>query len=462
MHCLIDQMSSNEGQGWFQLLDQAVRAYPASATKRRRSRVIRQNDHYELAFSFNESTFDKVDALVIDFIANRVKAKQCEPSDKQSSSVCYRCDESQAKQFGRHLTYASTISMAEPSHHKALQSPPLHALLTQTLLGFKAEYELKPGKQGLPSLEVLSNILRVVPKEGINLKDLEVAAVLSTRVVRVVVRHCVEHGWLTLATLPGRKTPSIVKLTDLGQTVLSRGSRRLRRVQRTWLQRYDSTLLQLVTTLQTIARSFDLAYPHYISGYGVGDEALTGGNYLPAETGPPRVPARGVEWPVVTRSQSAASGSRSFPAQLCQILTQFALDYESANVGRLGLTTVFFRHIPDEGISLAQARALQPVTGNGKSLHERHMNIVIEPGKPSDGSRRVWPTQKTRRARDVYASQLAVLERQWSTQYGIARMANLKRNLRKIVESFETASLPDYPNTTAWMLPWEQPYLLKA
>lgn len=454
-------MSSNQEPDWLQLLDQSIRAYPASSPKRRRSRIIRNRKSIELAFNFKASLLDQVDAKLVDFVADRVNAKHCLPSDDQPATTCFRCNETQAKQFGRYLAYASTLPMAEPPPKIELGSTPLSTLLTHALLGFKTEYESKLAKQGLPGLEVCLNLLRVVPKTGIDLKDLEKAAVLSKRVVGVVVRHCVDLGWLSLTTLPNRKTPSLVKPTSAGHSMYTRGSRRIRAVERAWLERFGSTFTQLVETLNAITQALELEYPHYISGYGTADEALTGGNYLPVEAGPPRIPARGTEWPVVIRDLAKNTRPKSLPALLSQTLTQFALDYEAASLGRLGLTTLFFKHLPDEGISLADARALQPITGNGKSLHERHMNIVIEIGKPSDGSRHIWPTQKTRRARDAYPFQISEIERQWHRQFGQSKVTKLKRNLQKIVDSLDNGDYPEYPNTTAWILPWSQPYLLK-
>lgn len=449
-------------QDWLKLLDRAVRAYPASAQRRRRSRVIQHAGEVELAFSFNQSLHDQVDALVVAFMAERLKARACEPSDGRPATACYLCDESQAKLFGRHLAYASTMPMADPPPLTTHRTTPFSTLLTQTLLAFVAEYEDKPNSKGLPSLEVCSNMLRVVPKSGISFADLEKAAVLSKRVVQVVVRHCVDLGWLTLDTLPGRRTPSIIKKTDEGHSMLLRGARRQKLIERKWSERFEATYSKLRNSLTTIVHTFDLEYPHFISGYGVADEALTGGNYLPAEEGPPRIPARGTEWPVVLRRSHKTTNSLPLTTLLCHTLTQFALDYEADQLGRLGLTALFFQHLPDEGMSLGEARKLTPITGNGKSLHELHMNVVLEPGKPSDVTRMVWPTQKTRRARDAYPFQVADLEKRWRKKFGATTMSDLRRALETILKSVQTDSMPDYPNTTVWTMPWVHPFLISA
>ena len=450
---------SNSSSGWLEHLNQTIRAYPYSDRKRRRSRLITSGRSFELAFTFNQSLHDHIDSLTIDFVANRVGAKSCTPSDGQPASVCYRCNEEQAKNFGRFLAYASTLLMDTPPPLEEHKKKPLPVLLTHTLTEFTNEYEDTISRLGIPTLEVLSNVLRVVPRGGISQREFERRAVLATRTSRVVIRNCVDLGWLKLEKV-SEKRKATIALTDEGDAMRKRGVQRVKRVESLWSARHGTRYGKLKSILQSIANEFELELPHYVTGYGPADESLTGGTYLPGEEGPPRIPSRGAEWPVVIREGEAQDGSLSLPALLSQALTQFVLDYETDRLGRLGLTAMFFQHLPDEGLSLKDARQFQPITGNGKSLHERHLYIAIEPGKPSDGARMVYPTQKTRLSRDAYAFQLASIESHWQQRYGKVAMNGLRKALETIDKTLPD-DLPDYPDTTTWMLPWFRPYLIQ-
>ena len=450
---------TNKSSKWLDHLSESVRAYPASAQKRRRSRLIVRNESIELAFSFNRSLLDHIDALTVEFIAHRVGAKVCKPSDKRPASVCYRCNEEQAKDFGRFLAYASTLLMNVPPPFTQHTQTPLPVLLTHVLTAFTREYESTISRHGMPSLEVLTNVLRVVSKSGITQREFEHRSVLATRTARVVVRHCVDLGWLKLQKA-SRARKATIALTDEGDVMRKTGMRRIKRVESLWAERHATTFEKLRSNLETLVDEFELELPHYVTGYGPADESLTGGTYLPAEVGPPRIPGRGTEWPVVARQGKIRNRSLSLSALLSQTLTQFVLDYEADDLGRLGLTTLFFQHLPDEGMSLKDARQFQPITGNGKSLHERHLYIAIEPGKTSDGTRMVYPTQKTRLSRDAYAFHLANIESQWQKRFGKVAISNVRTSLEMIDKTFSN-DLPDYPNTTIWMLPWYRPFLLQ-
>ena len=452
-------MPEDSSHAWRERLEESLTYYPSSAEKRRRSRLIDHGNSLELAFKFNRSTHDHIDALIVDFIANRVGAKPCKPSDGRPATACYRCSAEQAKVFGKFLAYASTQHMAPPPPQADHDQKPLSVLLTHALIAFTREYESTISRYGMPGLEVLSNVLRVIPRRGINQREFERRAVLSTRTARVVLRHCTELGWLKTEK-DVKRSGSLIYLTDDGESKRQHGTRRLKRVESLWLERYDGDYQKLKTCLETLISTFDLDFPHYISGYGPADEALTGGSYLPAEEGPPRIPNRGVEWPVVVRQENKRRVSRTLPALLSQTLTQFALDYESDELGRLGLTTMFFQHLPDEGMDLGGARNLQAISGNGKSLHERHLYIAIEPGSPSDKTRRVFPTQKTRRSRDAYAFHVSAIESRWKQRFGASIMKKLRHSLEALDKSFSD-DLPEYPDTTSWMLPWYRPFLLQ-
>ena len=447
---------------WLVHLQRAVRAHPQSnrnIPKEERSRVVVTRKSVYLAFSFRTSLQHQTDLLLVNFIAGRVGVNRRKPPDGHSATVSFRCNEEQAKQFGRFLTYASTLPMQAAPPRVSHERTPLPELLTKVLYQFKFDYESNPPKGGIPSLEVWSNVLRPLGAKDTSFATLQERSVCTLRTLRPVFRHCTKLGWLTTQGTATLRPRTAVRLTPEGLRMRQAGIRRIKRVDQLWRESYGKRYEILRNSLAATVAKFPLAFPYSITGYGPADEALTGGNYLPPEPGPPRIPGRGMEWPVVLRKTTKSREVLPLSALLSQTLTAFGLDYEAEDLGRLGLTTMFFQFLPDEGITLTKAREYQAINGVGTSLHERHMNIVIEPGKPSDGSRMVYPTQKSRRARDAFPHLVSTIESRWAETYGKRNLRNLRSALTAIVDRSKIDS-PSYPDTTIWMSPWYAPFQL--
>ena len=287
------------------------------------------------------------------------------------------------------------------------------------------------------------------------------SSILPHRVVRVVTKHCQQLGWLDLKINEPIRVKTQLGLSKEGMAMFEAGRDALNATTKQWQQTWREPFPQLQDSLKQIVSQFHLQYPFYLSGYGPADEALTGGYYVPAEEEPFRIPARGTEWPVVPITNGDEYASLPFSALLSWVLTQFALDYEGRNLGRLGLTTLFFQYVPDEGLTLAKAREYQSINGKGTSLHERHRNIDIDPGKPSDGSRMVYLTKKTQVSRDVYPKLTFEIEDCWKSDFGSDVVEQLRASLQSMSKSWES-DLPEYPVTTDWMAPYYSPYKIDS
>ena len=383
------------------------------------------------------------------------------PSDGRAATVCYQCDEEQAIRFGRYLAYATIANPRVFADDASESRMPLHALLTQALAQFTIDYEAEPTSKGGPSLAVWSNLLKVLGSHEMTLKELGHAAITASRTTKVVVKAGMDIDWIDADPPDTMLVRTKYRLSESGRLMQAAGKRRLSTVTTRWLKQYGSPLKQLFTSLQKIDSQLELEYPNYITGYGPADESLTGGSILPKETEPIRIPERGMEWPVVPRVASKDNEDVPISTLLSRVLTQFALDYEGEHQGRLGLTTLFHQYLPDEGMQLSAARKLQSINGKGTSLHERHLYIVIEPGKPTDGSRLVYPTQKSRIARDAYPALAFEIEKEWETRFGYRTVANLRNALENLQPQWDSG-LPDYPNTTAWMSPYFHPYCISS
>ena len=136
----------------------------------------------------------------------------------------------------------------------------------------------------------------------------------------------------------------------------------------------------------------------------------------------------------------------------------FAVEYEMEQLGQLIQVSRVLAHIPDEGITLKDARALGNIEGNGKSLHERHLNVVVEPGAPRDGNRLVYLTPKGKHIRNAYPHTVQKIESKWRQRYGPAT-AMIRRVLQEFEQKHGVTHTP-YPSPSTWMMPWTKPFLL--
>ena len=89
---------------------------------------------------------------------------------------------------------------------------------------------------------------------------------------------------------------------------------------------------------------------------------------------------------MVLRDPQSDVSDLPLPALLSKVLAAFTIDYERERLGWLGPASNLLQFIDDDGTTLGRAAA-SGVKGNGKSLLERHLVVVVEPGKPSDMNR---------------------------------------------------------------------------
>ena len=318
---------------------------------------------------------------------------------------------------------------------------------------FVHHYDLARGEaRSIPQLAVWANALRAVDVEGTDQRELGPRTVISKRVAEVVVGRLERRGTVSVEAkaIPGRRGKArIVHLTPDGRAARDAAVRLVDTVQEDWRQRFGGGIGRLREALASVVDRLPVELPHHVSGYGAGDPSVTGGDYVLEEPGPPRIPAHGQDWPVVIREPGSAVGDLPLPSLLSQVLAAFAIDYERERLGSLSVVSNFLRFVGDEGISLERAQALGGVSGNGKTLHERHLDVVVEPGRARDKGRRVYLTPKSRRMRDAYPHLVTEIEQKWCEAYGDA-VAAMRSALNAMNEQFDD-DLPDYPDTNGWI-----------
>ena len=379
--------------------------------------------------------------------ANAALACGCAPPD----ALFYACSTPQAATFVRMLRYASPAPQGPPRPAATSKKTPLSVLLGHAFETFDEGYRNTQADDPVkPSLGIWSNVLRAIGDDGLPTRDLSMRTVLSRRAARAVLRDLQRLGWLALEKRRGR---SYLRLTPAGRRARDNGAPSIRAVEEMWLQRFGTARVDaLRRALVALASQFDVELPWCLTGYGVADASVTGGSHIAAQSGPPRIPAHGEDWPVVPRDAGSDARHLPLPALLSQALAAFTIDYEWDIAGYgagLLATSNLLQFIGDDGMPLARASALGEVRGNGKAGLERHLVVVVAPGKPRDGSRLVHLTPKGRRARDSYAYLLMAVERDWQQRYGDCIVA-LREALESLDRDFDD-DLPNYPSTTAWL-----------
>ena len=415
-----------------------------------------------LAMAFDDDVYGTAARMVVEIIAGRVRAER-------DDGETWRCDATQAQAFLRSLSYASQRPMGAARPPAKLSAKPLPTLLSHALIGFEQEYDtliedealtdgetliedeaLAEGQTSAPHLGVWANVLRVIGDDGLDLRDLGTRAILAKRAVRVVVRDLEAQGWLKIEKATNVRGPKMLRLTAAGQQARTSGERLAAAVEERWRRRYGAARIDgLRAALAAIADSIAVELPHYLTGYGPGDGAITGGPYLAEEPGPPRIPARGEEWPVVLRQSKAAE--LPLFALVSIVLAAFAIDYERERLGDLRSASTLLQDVVDEGVPLERVRK-RGVTGSGRSTPERHLLVVVARRKRGAATQLVYPTPKARRIRDSYPHLVMEIERNWQAGHGAQTMATLRTELAHLNATLNKPDqpLPAFPDPMRW------------
>ena len=433
-------------KGW---LDTVFAAYPGIVAQR--SGVQAQAGAHVVTCVFGPGDLGRAAALAVDFIAGRVGARARTDADRTR----VRCSATQFVRFQQILYYASELQVGRRPKAR-LSNPPLPTLLGRALSAFAHHYDAARGEdRAIPQLGAWANALRVIGPDGTDQRQLGRRAVISKRLAEIVVSRLERRGRVSVeaVAVPGRRGKArLVRLTAEGAVARTAAAHLVDTVQEDWRQRFgNDDIVRLRDALAAVVDRLPVELPHYVTGYGAADSSVTGGDYVAEDPGPPRIPAHGQDWPVVMRKPDRLATDLPLPALLSQVLAAFALDYERERLGHLQEVSNFLRFVGDAGVPLARAQVLGGVSGNGKTAHERHVDVVVEPGRARKG-RRVYLTPKGRRMRDAYPHLVAEIERGWCAEYGDAVPA-MRSLLATMTERFgdDRPDLPDYPDTNGWI-----------
>ena len=433
-----------------------------------------RGDHVVLALVFEDGARGRAAALVTGQILRRlgngVRLDGRAPVSADAALACgcptpdaefYGLSKQQAEVFDRALRYATDMgydpyrdgSPDLPPDMGSVSGTPLFVLLSHAFETVSRCYA-NAGTDGefTPSLGVWSNVLRPFDDGDLDQPELIRRTVVSRRAMRALVRDLERRGWLRVDK-PARGR-SVLRLTAAGRRARQAGVHRVGAAEREFVTRFGSDrTASLREALVEVVDQLETELPWFLTGYGLADSSLTGGQHVPAQTGPPRIPAHGADWPVVLKNPAVASVAQPLSALLSKALAAYRIDYEWDMWGHgtgLDFVANFLQYVDDDGVDLTTASATGGVTGNGRSAAERHFVVVAEPRRGRGVSRRVYLTPKGRQARDTYPYLVAHVERKWAERYGAACVDRLHKVLESLDEDFDP-DLPNCPATTDWL-----------
>jgi DNA-binding MarR family transcriptional regulator len=306
----------------------------------------------------------------------------------------------------------------------------LPVLLARVLGGLTTELESEDGS-GSSSLAVWSNVLRCVG-DGISERDLASEARISKRMAVAAVTGASRRGWVQAT--PGDRGRH-VRLTDDGaQSVAS------------WPGRLDDLDRRLAVTdlpgaVADLVRRLPLELPWYPASYGTADPSTVGGAFAAGDVDS-GVPPHGQDWKPVLRDTDRGVDGLPMTALLSQALVAFTIDYEATPMWPLTSTTLVVRHLRPEPMPLDDAPAGHGITGQGKSLLERH-GVARAVPDPDDPRRQlVRLTDRGAMIRARHDGCVADVEAAWHERYGAATV----QRLRDALEAHPAAVDERYPD----------------
>jgi hypothetical protein len=168
--------------------------------------------------------------------------------------------------------------------------------------------------------------------------------------------------------------------------------------------------------------------------YGSADMSAIGGNY----------PRHGQDWKPVLRDGPDSAQGLPLSALLSQALMDFTIRYESGFTWALSSTVHSLLPFPDEGFLFREAPKRAYLTGDGKSLLERHGLVDVDDGGGDKKQRRATLTTRGTFARDAYEGNVARVEKEWREAHGDDAVAALRDALTDVATKLEPG-LADHP-----------------
>ncbi len=303
----------------------------------------------------------------------------------------------------------------------AAEAQPLSVLLSRSLGAICADVD--PGDDS-PSLAVWSNVLRLVG-EGIEEREFAPAARISSRLATAATTGSARRGWIT-AELTGRGKNRRLQLTDLGFRAATLWPKHLAALDANWKNGpLRSTLEKLVAQLR-----FEL--PHYPATYGTADPSAIGGPYMQGAARKDGIPAHGNDWKPVLREEGDTVTALPVTALLSQALMAYTIDYEDRFPWPLASTMLVLRYVTEDSRPLDDLPKDHEITGNGKSLLERHLIVVVTKDSSNPKTKLVHLHDRGKQVLHHHPERIEAVESEWRERFGAGLIGDLRRALEEV------------------------------
>lgn len=295
--------------------------------------------------------------------------------------------------------------------------------------------DVEGGAEPVSSLAVHSNVLRCVG-EGTTDRKLATDARISRRLAIAAVTCANRRGWITAGA---ERREREVALTATGQESVETWDTRLRTFDAT------AAAAELREVAAPIVSRLPLELPWYPASYGTADPSVTGGAFVGGSSDG-SVPPHGRDWMPVHRVDGDTVSGVPATALLSQLLVGFAMAYEARPMWPLSSTALVVVHLRGEPMPLDEVPSRHGITGDGKSLLERHGVCVVAPDPANPRRKLVRLTGRGRAISSAHRRALDDVEAAWRDRHGAA-----VDDLRAVLERHPAASddtLPDHVTTT--------------
>lgn len=317
---------------------------------------------------------------------------------------------------------------------------PLPTLLSRVLGHLAAELEEAAGVgPTVPSLAVWSNVLRCVAaagSDGLEERALPKEARISRRLATAAVAGAARRGWVSAEPGRGGGKSRQVHLSDLGEAAARLWPPKLATVD----AECEGSPLRAV--LEQIVGRVAFELPHFPASYGAADPSAVGGPFVSRSTKADGSPVHGKDWAPVPRVDDDTVSSLPVTALLSQALMAFTVDYESRFPWPLASTATVLCHLGVEPRPVADVPGDHGITGNGKSLLERHLIATVTRDPAHPRNRLVALTERGVAVMQHHPARLEAVEHEWRDRFGSALIADLREALLPVAHLAQ--SQPDH------------------
>jgi len=236
-----------------------------------------------------------------------------------------------------------------------------------------------------------------------NERDLPEASRLSKRLATAAITQVLNAGWVMTQPADGQRR--MLSLTETGAMAADVWPAQLAQVDQPWVG------TPLREALEHVVRQLPFELPHYPASYGSADPSAIGGPSMQNAKRRAGLPAHGTDWRPVPRGDGDTTSSLPITALLSQALTAFTIDYEDRFPWPLASTMNVLVHIDTTPTPLTKLPPNHGITGNGKSLLERHLIVSVTTQGAS-------LTDRGKLVLERHPARLDATEATWREHYG--------------------------------------------